>query len=133
MSDIANNNLRLTCWNCGGIFGSFTYVKNLLQGEHWLYHDSLPFLSSLDTRFKVYATSSPLNNKNVSWRRGQGGVAQLWTGELIVKKCGATDRIVAIKVKTNDNHWVMICSFTSKWGIFLYSIYYGSPTLHMFC
>ncbi len=23
---------------------------------------------------------------------------------------GATDRIVAIKVKTNDNHWVMICS-----------------------
>ncbi len=77
MSDIANNNLRLTCWNFSGIFGSFTYVKNLLQrsdilalSEHWLYHDNLPFLSSLDTRFKVYATSSPLNNKNVRWRRG---------------------------------------------------------------
>jgi hypothetical protein len=30
----------------------------------------------------------------------RGGVALLWRRELIVKKCGATDRIVAIKVKT---------------------------------
>jgi hypothetical protein len=47
MSDMVNNNLRLTCWNCSGIFGSFTYVKNLLErsdilalSEHWLYDDN---------------------------------------------------------------------------------------------
>jgi hypothetical protein len=48
-------NVRLACWNCGGAYSSFSYLKQLLKmtdilaiSEHWLYCDSLSFLDSSD-------------------------------------------------------------------------------------
>lgn len=74
-------NVKLACWICSGVYSSFGYLKQLLKTldilavlEHWLYHDSLSFLDSLDENVKCFARSSALNDLNFRWRRGQGGV-----------------------------------------------------------
>ena len=43
------------CWNCGGVYGNFIYVKDLLRtldvlsiSVHWLHEDELTFLDILD-------------------------------------------------------------------------------------
>ena len=60
---------RLACWNCGGAYSNFRYLKKLLQmsdvlavSDHWLYRDSLPFLVSLDEIkiFECFARNSVL-------------------------------------------------------------------------
>ena len=55
MSDLRKlTKIKLGCWNCGGVYGNFIYVKTLLRSldilalsEHWLYEDELTFLDSL--------------------------------------------------------------------------------------
>jgi hypothetical protein len=57
MSDLRKlTKIELGCWNCGGVYGSFIYVKALLRSldilaliEHWLCEDELTFLDSPDS------------------------------------------------------------------------------------
>ena len=108
--------LKITCWNCSGIYSNFIYARNLLKktdllalSEHWLYNNELNFLDGLDDQFCYYASSSKLNDNIRRWRRGQGGVALLWRKDLKVKKLFMTDRISAIKVKTGPSQWSVVC------------------------
>lgn len=108
--------LRLACWNCSGAYSSFGYLKQLLQttdilavSEHWLYCDSVSFLDSLDENFECFARCSKLNDLNLRWRRGQGGVAIFWRRTLDCQNLsGGNDRLVAIKLKGTLN--LVICS-----------------------
>ena len=61
--------LNFGCWNCGGVYGNFIYVKSLVRtldvlalNEHWLYEDELTFLDSLDNNFDVFSCSSSKNH-----------------------------------------------------------------------
>ena len=108
---------RLACWNCGGAYSSFCYLKKLLQmtdvlavSEHWLYRDSLSFLDSLDGNFECFARSSVLNDLNFRWRRGQGGVAFLSRRELAGQSLpGGNDRLVTITLKGTVNLVYVLC------------------------
>ena len=69
--------LKITCWNCSGIYGNYLYARDLLKNidilalsEHWLYYDELSFLDSLDDQFCYYASSSRLNDTTRRWKRG---------------------------------------------------------------
>ena len=81
----------------------------LAVSEHWLYHDSVSFLDSLDENFECFARSSDLNDLNFRWKRGQGGVAIFWRRNLECQPMsGGNDRLVAIKLKGTLN--LVICS-----------------------
>lgn len=111
------SSLSFICWNCSGIYGNFVYARDLLKAtdilassEHWLYKDELCFLNSLDSDFDVYATSSSLNSDTSRWKLGQGGVALFWRKTIEVKKLTATDRMIAIKIKSDSGEDIVICS-----------------------
>ena len=64
------NTLRLSTWNIGGIMTNVLHLQNCLRNsdicmiqEHWLYPDSLDFLSSLNKDFIGWGRSS--NNLNL--------------------------------------------------------------------
>jgi hypothetical protein len=70
--------------------------------EHWLYPDSLNFLSSINKDFTGWGRSSTELNMDSVWRRGKGGVAVLWRKELnarinILEELGNDRIIVALK------------------------------------
>ena len=55
--------LDITTWNCGGIYGNFSYAKSLLKTcdlqavtEYWLYRDELSFLETLGGDFKCHCS-----------------------------------------------------------------------------
>ena len=91
------------CWNCGGVYGNFIYVKALLRtldvlalSEHWLYEDELSFLDSLDNNFDVISCSSSQNSVLERWKRGQGGIALVLKKNLKAKEIQTScDRIVS--------------------------------------
>ena len=84
------------CWNCGGVYGNFTYAKALLStldvlalSEHWLYEDELSFLDSLENNFDVISCSSSQNSV-----LEQGGIALFLKKNLKAKEIQTScDRI----------------------------------------
>lgn len=70
--------------------------------EHWLYPDSLNFLSSVQKDFVGWGRSSNDLNPNSIWRRGMGGIAFLWRKDfdIAIDKLEdlGSDRIIVIKL-----------------------------------
>ena len=86
---MARSQIRLATWNIGGIMSNVLHLQNILKEsdicvlfEHWLYPDSLTFLSSVNEEFVGWSRSSDYLNFDSLWRRGKGeslspGVKQL--------------------------------------------------------
>ena len=108
--------LNFGCWNCGGVYGNFIYVKSLLRtldvlalSEHWLYEDELTFLDSLDVNFDVFSCSSSKNNTLERWRRGQGGVALYFKKSLKAREIQTScDRIVSASIMIGEVGTVVV-------------------------
>ena len=108
--------LNFGCWNCGGVYGNFIYVKSLLRtldvlalSEHWLYEDELTFLDSLDVNFDVFSCGSSKNNALERWRRGQGGVALYFKKSLKAKEIQTScDRIVSASIMIGEVGTVVV-------------------------
>ena len=128
------NTLRLSTWNIGGIMTNVLHLQNCLRNsdicmiqEHWLYPDSLDFLSSLNKDFIGWGRSSNNLNLDSIWRRGKGGVGMLWRKSLdasITKlEDLGNDRIIVVQVRTADEH-----------SIFIVGVYFPSSNaaIHMY-
>ena len=82
---MAESQIKLSTWNIGGIMSNVLHLQNILKEsnicvllEHWLYPDSLTFLSSVNENFVGWGRSSDDLHLDSLWRRGKGGVAFLW-------------------------------------------------------
>ena len=105
--------LRLSSYNIGGIISNIKYLEDYLKysdtcaiQEHWLYPDSLNFLSSVHKDFVCWGKSSYDLDPYSIWGRGKGGVALLWKKNLhaTIDKLDniGNDRIILIKLRFRD-------------------------------
>ena len=81
---MAESQIKLSTWNIGGIMSNVLHLQNILKEsnicvllEHWLYPDSLTFLSSVNEDFVGWGRSSDDLHLDSLWRRGKGKVAFL--------------------------------------------------------
>lgn len=107
--DVCSTGLRLATWNIGGVMTNVNYLEKLLTDtdimviqEHWLYPESLEFLSTIHKDFVGWGRSSDNLNLNSVWRRGKGGIGILWRRSVdnLVEQLEhvGNDRIIVIKV-----------------------------------
>ena len=72
---MAGSQFRLATWNIGGIMSNVLHLQNILKEsdicvllEHWLYPDSLTFLTSVNDEFVGWGCSSDDLNLDSLWR-----------------------------------------------------------------
>lgn len=80
--------------------------------EHWLYPDSLHFLSSIHEDFVGWGRCSNDLNLDSVWRRGMGGIALLWRKDfdLAISKLDdmGSDRILVMRLKLGKQNNLFI-------------------------
>ena len=112
-SVIQSTMLRLFSYNIGGIMSNIKYLEDCPKysdicaiQEHWLYPDSLNFLSSVHKDFFGWSRSSYDLDPYSIWRRGKEGVALFWKKNLdaTIDKLDdiGNDRIIVIKLRFGD-------------------------------
>ena len=117
--NMIKNSLRLSTWNIGGIMINVVHLQNCLENsdicmiqEHWLYPDSLNFLSTVNEDFTGWGRSSKDLNLDSVWRRGKGGVGMLWRKSLdasiIRLEDLGNDRIIVVEIRTADHESIFI-------------------------
>ena len=106
------------------------YISRLLSehdldilglSEHWLYPDSINFLSTVDTHYEVLAACDSTLDVCSTWRRGKGGVALLWRKHLspsISKLNLDDDRILGISISSKSSR-----------NLFIFMVYLPSTSL----
>ena len=116
---MAGSQIRLATWDIGGIMSNVLHLQNILRKsdicvllEHWLYPDSLTFLSSVNEEFVGWGRSSYDLNLDSLWRRGKGGVAFLWrkTVNAYVTRMEnlGNDRILVIRVEAQNWNFYVV-------------------------
>ncbi len=114
--------LQLCTWNCSGLMTNVHFLEKCLKKsdicvvqEHWLYPDSLNFLSSINIDLAGWGRSSTELNMDSVWRTGKGGVAILWRKELmqeliiILEELG-NDRVIVAQIRLSPTVCMFILS-----------------------
>ncbi len=123
MADTPIKTLTLGCMNVRGIMSKTCYIAKTLTMhkldifgicEHWLYPDSLPFLSSLDHLYNAHGVADADLGIYDLHRRGKGGVALLWRKTIdryITKLTLDDDRVIGLTVslpEATPTHVLMV-------------------------
>ena len=112
---------QINC-NIGGIMSNIIFLDKCLEDsdicaiqEHWLYPDSLNFLSSVHKDFVGWGRSGNDLNPNSICRRGMGGIAFLWRKDfdIAIDKLEdmGSDRIIVIKLQLGKQKNLFIISW----------------------
>ena len=130
------SNLRISCWNMRGFSSAVPYLRSLCKisdiiciSEHWLHENRLGQFEEVSEKFLYCARSSKYASaENYGTKRGQGGVAILWSKDLGgVSQISDIkhDRMCGLRVQTNRNLIINIIS--------VYLPAQGSPESYTAC
>ena len=115
------NKIRIACWNARGFNSAVPYLRSLCDktdiiclSEHWLHENKLMLLDEISEKILYHARASKFATaENYGTKRGQGGVAILWS-----KKLGGVsqisdiihDRMCGIRIQTKKQLIINVIS-----------------------
>ena len=113
--------LKIACWNTRGYNSAVPYLRKLCENndilavsEHWLHENKLKFFEEVSDKFSYCARSSKFATaENYGIKRGQGGVALLWSKDLGgVSQINDIihDRMCGIRIQTRNNLIINVIS-----------------------
>ena len=125
-----------TMWNMRGIAGSVQYLRKLCSqfdlvavSEHWLHCNRLNPFNEVSDKISFQTRASKFSSAdNYGTKRGQGGVALLWS-----KKLSGISRIDTINHDSICGVWLQI---RNRRVLNIYSVYLpsqGSPESYESC